>query len=115
MLPYHLALFDPQDAVSLALRCLNRAHLKGASRKAASRIAANVLNKAAIEKGSNDNVTVLIVDLRSDERVGSGSVVDPGVSTVPVMALAECSDRCDTVQNHDENVPHVSQAVPPRL
>ncbi|GAX82159.1 hypothetical protein CEUSTIGMA_g9587.t1 [Chlamydomonas eustigma] len=54
-----------QDAVDLAKRCLARAWEKGASRKAAARIAASVLTKAAIDKGSRDNVTVVLVDLKT--------------------------------------------------
>jgi len=54
-----------QEATNLAIRCLTRAWEKGASRKAAVRIAASVLTKAAIDRGSKDNVTVVIVDLKS--------------------------------------------------
>ena len=54
-----------QEATNLAIRCMHRAWEKGASRKAAVRIAASVLTKAAIDRGSKDNVTVVIVDLKS--------------------------------------------------
>ncbi|KAG1680752.1 hypothetical protein FOA52_008085 [Chlamydomonas sp. UWO 241] len=53
-----------QETADLAARCLARAVEKGAGRKAAVRIAASVLTKAAIDRGSKDNVTVVIVDLR---------------------------------------------------
>lgn len=43
------------------MRCLGRALEKGATRKAAVRIAASVLTKAALDRGSKDNVTVVIV------------------------------------------------------
>ncbi|GFH17601.1 PPM-type phosphatase domain-containing protein, partial [Haematococcus lacustris] len=46
-----------QEAISLAMRCMNRAWEKGATRKAAARIAASVLTKAAIDRGSKDNIT----------------------------------------------------------
>lgn len=36
---------------------------KGASRKAAARVAATVLTKAAVDRGSRDNITVVIIDL----------------------------------------------------
>ena len=54
-----------QEAWYLAIRCLKRAREKGASRKAAVRIAASVLTKAAIDRGSKDNVTAIIVDLKA--------------------------------------------------
>eukprot|EP00192_Tetraselmis_astigmatica_P002500 CAMPEP_0117662242 /NCGR_PEP_ID=MMETSP0804-20121206/7951_1 /TAXON_ID=1074897 /ORGANISM="Tetraselmis astigmatica, Strain CCMP880" /LENGTH=564 /DNA_ID=CAMNT_0005469133 /DNA_START=577 /DNA_END=2274 /DNA_ORIENTATION=+ len=55
------------EACELALRCLARAKAKGASRKAATKCAATVLIRSALSKGTRDNVTVVIVDLRSDE------------------------------------------------
>mmetsp|Transcript_37084 Transcript_37084/g.109357 ORF Transcript_37084/g.109357 Transcript_37084/m.109357 type:complete len:589 (-) Transcript_37084:244-2010(-) len=54
-----------QETVDLAVRCLARAAEKGAGRKAAVRIAASVLTKAAIDRGSKDNVTVVIIDMRA--------------------------------------------------
>lgn len=47
------------------MRCLQRAREKGASSKSAVRIAASVLTKAAIDRGSKDNVTVVVVDLKA--------------------------------------------------
>lgn len=52
-----------QEAVSLARRCLRRARHRGASRHSAARIAATVLTRAALDRGSRDNITVLVVDL----------------------------------------------------
>jgi protein phosphatase 2C len=52
-----------QEATDLTTRCFKRARDKGASRGAAVRIAAAVLTKAAIDRGSKDNVTVVIVDV----------------------------------------------------
>lgn len=52
-----------QEAVSLAQRCLRRAQQRGASRQTAARVAASVLTRAAIDQGSSDNVTVVVVDL----------------------------------------------------
>jgi protein phosphatase 2C len=46
-----------QEAISLAMRCSTRVWEKGASRKAAVRIAASVLTKAAVDRGSRDNVS----------------------------------------------------------
>eukprot|EP01024_Parvocaulis_polyphysoides_P037485 TRINITY_DN33412_c0_g1_i3.p1 TRINITY_DN33412_c0_g1~~TRINITY_DN33412_c0_g1_i3.p1 ORF type:complete len:566 (-),score=115.09 TRINITY_DN33412_c0_g1_i3:789-2486(-) len=59
--------FDNQEACVLALRCLYRARQRGATRRAATRIAAAILAKAAIDRGSRDNVTVLVVDLKSKD------------------------------------------------
>ncbi|KAK9822800.1 hypothetical protein WJX74_011082 [Apatococcus lobatus] len=52
-----------QEAISLAKRCLRRARQRGASRQSAARIAATVLTRAAVDRGSRDNVTVVVVDL----------------------------------------------------
>ena len=41
-----------QEACTLAKRCLKRARQRGASRQAAARIAATVLTRAAIDRGS---------------------------------------------------------------
>ena len=47
-----------QEACTLAKRCLRRARQRGASRQSAARIAATVLTRAAVDRGSRDNVTV---------------------------------------------------------
>ncbi|GFH23417.1 PPM-type phosphatase domain-containing protein [Haematococcus lacustris] len=60
-----------QEAISLAMRCMNRAWEKGATRKAAARIAASVLTKAAIDRGSKDNITVVIIDLKTPQPMSS--------------------------------------------
>ncbi|KAG1679125.1 hypothetical protein FOA52_000480 [Chlamydomonas sp. UWO 241] len=52
-----------QEAVNLASRCLERAAARGAKRSAACRVASTVLSRAALERGSRDNVTVAVVDL----------------------------------------------------
>ena len=62
-----------QEACSLAKRCLRRARQRGATRQSAARIAATVLTRAAVDRGSRDNVTVVVVDLMS------------GTSGVPVV------------------------------
>ena len=56
-----------QEACSLAKRCLRRARQRGATRHSAARIAATVLTRAAVDRGSRDNVTVVVVDLSSGE------------------------------------------------
>ena len=60
------------EAVALARRCLRRARQRGASRASAARIAATVLTRAAVDRGSRDNVTVVVVDLSPDGGGGGG-------------------------------------------
>lgn len=54
-----------QEACNLAKKCLLRAQQRGSSRQSAARVAATVLTRAAVDRGSRDNVTVVIVDLTS--------------------------------------------------
>jgi protein phosphatase 2C len=44
----------------LATRCIGRSTERGMSRHGACRVAASVLAKAALERGSRDNITVII-------------------------------------------------------
>lgn len=55
-----------EEACALAKKCLMRARQKGSSRGSASRVAATVLTRAAVDRGSRDNVTVLVIDLMQD-------------------------------------------------
>ena len=55
-----------QEACSLAKKCLLRARQKGSTRENAARVAATVLTRAAVDRGSRDNVTVLVIDLMQD-------------------------------------------------
>lgn len=54
------------EACSLARKCLLRARQKGSTRENAARVAATVLTRAAVDRGSRDNVTVLVIDLMRD-------------------------------------------------
>lgn len=56
-----------EETCHLAKRALNRAHEKGASARSAAKVAATVLIRAALAKGSRDNITVIVVDLRAPE------------------------------------------------
>jgi len=51
------------EACDMTRKCLARAEAKGA-RKLSARVAANVLLKAALDKGRTDNITIAVVDLR---------------------------------------------------
>lgn len=75
-----------QEATDLASRCLTRAIGKGASRKAAVRISASVLTKAAIDRGSRDNVTVVMVDLAA--KSPAAAVPDPSITAPTAKAEA---------------------------
>lgn len=55
-----------QEACSLAKKCLLRARQKGSTRENAARVAATVLTRAAVDRGSRDNITVLVIDLMQD-------------------------------------------------
>jgi serine/threonine protein phosphatase PrpC len=52
-----------QEACNLAKKCLLRARQRGSTRHSAAKVAATVLTRAAVDRGSRDNVTVVIVDL----------------------------------------------------
>lgn len=53
-----------QEVVNIATRCLRRTAERGLSRRAGCRIAANVLARVALERGSRDNITAVVVDVR---------------------------------------------------
>lgn len=53
-----------QEACALTGRCFARAQERSASKDTAARVAANVLIRVALDKGSSDNVTVVVLDLR---------------------------------------------------
>eukprot|EP00798_Chlamydomonas_sp_ICE-L_P030603 gene30603-35615_t len=52
-----------QEAVDIARLSIARAESRGASKSMASRIAARVLMRCASDRGSQDNITVIVVDL----------------------------------------------------
>lgn len=53
-----------QEAVDMAVHSLQAAHTSGHTGVAAVKRSANALTKAALERGTRDNVTVLVIDLR---------------------------------------------------
>lgn len=53
-----------QEACALASRCFMRAQERSVSRDTAARVAASVLMRVALDKGSSDNITVVVLDLR---------------------------------------------------
>jgi serine/threonine protein phosphatase PrpC len=85
-----------QEACTLAKRCLRRARQRGASRQSAARIAATVLTRAAVDRGSRDNVTVVVVDLST-----GGSVEGDALNRAPSAAAAVGTD-----DGGDESLSH---------
>lgn len=69
-----------QEACTLAKKCLLRARQRGSSRQSAARVAATVLTRAAVDRGSRDNVTVVVVDLSppTEEELGKGGLSHDG-------------------------------------
>eukprot|EP00803_Ostreobium_quekettii_P007126 evm.model.scf_289.1 EVM.evm.TU.scf_289.1 scf_289:2107-7216(-) len=53
-----------EEACSLASRCFERASKQDGPTETAARVAARVLMKAAMDRGSRDNITVTVIDLR---------------------------------------------------
>lgn len=74
--------FSCQEATTLALRSTIRARQRGASSSAACRVGASVLVRGAIERGSRDNITVAVIDLRRR---------DDDFASVASMLASQCS------------------------
>ena len=81
------------EAVTLARRCLARARARGATRASAARIAATVLTRAAVDRGSRDNVTVVVVDLSDDG--GDGDAVAPATGDAAAAPTATPAAAAD--------------------
>jgi hypothetical protein len=94
------------------VRCLSRAGEKGASRKSAVRIAANVLTKAAIDRGSKDNVTVVIVDLKPQ---GSAPSSKASIVTSKVVEPAPAPEPKSTEDVMQTEAPRAPFFKPPPL
>lgn len=77
--------FSNEDAISVARRCFERAAGRNASRLVATRIACKVLVKAAAQRGSTDNVTVVVVDLQPPEAAPAA----PAPTTARTMSMPE--------------------------
>lgn len=53
-----------QEACALVSRCHSRAASRGVTSNTASKVAADILMKTALDKGSSDNITVYVINLR---------------------------------------------------
>ncbi|CAD7699335.1 unnamed protein product [Ostreobium quekettii] len=75
-----------QEACTLAMKCLDRAQQKGATDSDAARLTATVLIRAAMDRGSRDNITVVVIDLRASKRarVSSDTVGQECLSPVQI-------------------------------
>ena len=76
-----------QEACTLAKRCLRRARQRGASCQSAARIAATVLTRAAVDRGSRDNVTVRFQSPQLPSAVPAALL-----SPVSVIAVYDCGE-----------------------
>lgn len=56
---------EDREVCDLTRKCFQRAQERGAEPEKASRVAASVLMRAALDHGSSDNITVLVIDLRA--------------------------------------------------
>lgn len=106
-----------QEAASLAMRCVQRARARGATREGAARIAATVLTRAAVDRGSRDNVTVVVIDLSAPDAGGetaSGSVLssEPAVVTADNSAAAAAPVAAEARQ---DAAPAVAALVMPTM
>ncbi|KAK2076821.1 hypothetical protein QBZ16_005047 [Prototheca wickerhamii] len=88
-----------QEACTLAKKCLQRARQRGSTRQSAARVAATVLTRAAVDRGSRDNVTVVVVDLsppgpqdEDDEPTLEAQVLG-GVAEMPASDALESDQR----------------------
>ncbi|KAG1675229.1 hypothetical protein FOA52_016260 [Chlamydomonas sp. UWO 241] len=70
--------FSMTEASALANRCIARSTTRGMSRHGACRVAATVLAKAAMDRGSRDNITVIVVDISLDDSDGNSEVSGGG-------------------------------------
>lgn len=110
--------FSCQEATSLALRSTIRARQRGASASAACRVGASVLVRGAIERGSRDNITVVVIDLRRrQESIASvASVLASQCSSDLSGLLAGPSSRKrrSSSGNDDASDAEQTEFVPPR-
>ncbi len=72
------------------MRCLQRSIDKGTSRKAAVRVAATVLTRAAVDRGSKDNVTVVIIDLKTPQPT-AGDACKQECDPTPTCDMCPCT------------------------
>ncbi|KAI8463333.1 MAG: phosphatase 2C-like domain-containing protein [Monoraphidium minutum] len=76
---------ENQEAADMALHRLRSAEAEGLAGVAAARKAASALTKAALERGTRDNVTVLVVDMRH-ERAAAGAGATPAAAAASASA-----------------------------
>lgn len=122
-----------QEATTLAMRCINRSKERGMSRHGACRVAASVLTKVALERGSRDNITVIVVDVTMNQHTHSPATMPAphgpsnvgGAQAQPprrVGSEAGCGDKAGHSSQPDEKAAPVeaegagdgsAQAAPP--
>lgn len=118
--------FSCTEATNLACRCISRSKERGMSRQSSCRVSATVLAKAAIERGSRDNITVIVVDISPvpdrGSSLGDSSHEIPNMS--PAAAVAEEEPDRDRSSHHspplsptresDHNGPGAGASLPRR-
>ena len=99
--------FSCTEATNLARRCISRSKDRGMSRQSSCRVSASVLAKAAIERGSRDNITVIVVDISpvADRTSSIGDITGHGAGEVMSPAAAVAEEEADRVSSHD-SPPH---------
>lgn len=91
---------DDQEACTLAMKCLERARQKGTTDAEAARLTATVLIRAAMDRGSRDNITVVVVDLKNCENSTANAeyFTASQVSSSSLVSKAPIVDRQRTCQ-----------------
>jgi len=85
-----------QEAADMALHTLHATEASGVVGVAAARKAASALTKAALERGTRDNVTCLVVDMRHERAAGAAAA--PSTSTAAAARASTPPDHAGGVQ-----------------
>lgn len=85
-----------EEAVHMARTCICRAQARGVSREAALRVASQLLIKAAMQAGSHDNVTVILMDLTVPQAATSAPHAN-GAVAARGQGAASSDDEVDSL------------------
>lgn len=101
----------------MARRCLQHASSKGASRAACLRIASKVLAQAAAQRGSRDNITVLLIDLQRQQQAQPSNHATEGSQQKCSGGSALDAHNCDmqTEVQPAQNSPLRAAPATPRI
>lgn len=104
-----------QEACTLAMRCMQKARDKGACETNAARLTATVLARAAIDRGSRDNITVVVVDLRPPVELTSKDTPTTAVSEEQQGSIGAAPKQGASKAPHEEEGGKEAQANGPPL